>query len=283
MKKNRGLLASIIMIAMLGLSAPVLAKDESIQQEFWDIFLSADLTCNRENSIEGCAEIRAKDTDKLKTFLAKHPKFDVNKERILLWVVLRGYTDLAKILIQDPRTDLNAADPTGMTALINAVDSRHPEISKALLNTRGRLDINHVQAGMHRTALTDIAYECSQSDIFKMIISYPGVDVNIHGINDVTALKASVEGGCIENVKSLINHPNLDRQNPLSQHLNYTYLNPSRETYAAYQDACRASFRFTDVYDDVAGCNADFVTFQQKILKHNATLDEIKKLLNFSQ
>ena len=96
-----------------------------------------------------------------------------------------GFTDIMKILLNQPGVNINIRDNWRYTPLFHAVERDHPEIVKLLLDKsivedenslKGNINNDDFQDGNH-TLLT-LAAEKGNPDIMRMLLDYPGIDVN---------------------------------------------------------------------------------------------------------
>jgi len=118
-----------------------------------------------------------------------------------------GHVHIVKILLQDPRIDVNKSAHEGFTPFYLACSHGHSEIVKLLLNDE-RTDVN-------RTTKQDaspfyIACQEGHLEVVKLLLKDPRIDVN-HPLNDQsTPFFIACQNGELEIVKLLLNDQRID-------------------------------------------------------------------------
>ena len=94
-----------------------------------------------------------------------------------------GFTEIMKMLLDQPGVDLNVNDAGWYTPLYHAIDRNNPEIVKLLLDKSNVEEENSLKENINyefqdgQTVLT-LAAEKGNLDIMRMLLDYPGIDVN---------------------------------------------------------------------------------------------------------
>jgi len=94
-----------------------------------------------------------------------------------------GFTDIMKILLDQPGVDINIKDNWYYTPLYHAIERDNPEIVKLLLDKSNVKEENSLKGNINyefqdgNTVLT-LAAEKGNPDIMRMLLDYPGIDIN---------------------------------------------------------------------------------------------------------
>lgn len=110
-----------------------------------------------------------------------------------------GKNNLSKIIIDDKKTDLNAKNKYGNTALRNAMSSQNYEIIKYLIEKGADIELI---SGTFGTALTYAVFE-NDIEMVKIIVE-AGANVNARGNDGNTALHSTIWCSNYEIAKYLI-------------------------------------------------------------------------------
>ena len=111
-----------------------------------------------------------------------------------------GFTEIMKILLDQPGVDLNIKDAGRYTPLYHAVDRNNPEIVKLLLDKSNVEEENSLKKNINndyqdgQTVLT-LAAENGNPDIMRMLLDYPGIDVNFKTFKGLIPLFKAMEYG----------------------------------------------------------------------------------------
>ena len=150
--------------------------------------------------------------------LLMNPKIDVNLqsndgESILEYAIHRENYEIVKILLEHPKIDVNLGN-NGSTPLMEAtlggiygIYGTH-ESNKIAKILLDNPEINvNLQDSYGNTALM---FAVKNHEIFLLLIENPNIDVNLQNEDGETALMIAINNSRYEVVKLLINHPNID-------------------------------------------------------------------------
>ena len=126
----------------------------------------------------------------------------------LIFEIKHGREDLAlEVMHDDEKTDVNAKDRNGMTALQYAVMKEYPQLVAKLL-TFENIKVNSQDNG----GLTALHHAVLQKDpnAVKRLLAHEGIDVNIKDGQGLTALHQAVLQRFRGAVKALLAHKDID-------------------------------------------------------------------------
>jgi ankyrin repeat protein/subtilisin family serine protease/outer membrane protein OmpA-like peptidoglycan-associated protein len=121
----------------------------------------------------------------------------------------KGNVDVVKVLVQNPKIDVNLKDKNGTTALIAAARGGDPNIVNAILQSKHKVELNSQDAA-GRTALMEAisspqVAKTGNADIVKVLIRYhPKPDLDLQDRDGKTALIEAVSYGELEAVRALV-------------------------------------------------------------------------------
>lgn len=148
-------------------------------------FLSFFFKKNDKHNCELDADIET--IDKYRNMIDYH--FHHNNETFLIVAANMGRTEIVRLLLQNPLTNVNEYDNNGNTALIHAVFNGHLDIVQLLCELRPNdIDVNH-ENFFKRTALT-FASHINRFDIFDYLTQQKSFDYDKSHIE--TAVAASI-------------------------------------------------------------------------------------------
>ena len=158
------------------------------------------------------------DVSTVKTLILSHP--DSNA---LYWAASLGHTECLKLLLAAPGIDVNLLQGND-TPLSIAVEHGHTECVKLLLAAPG-IDVNTTKweenlsefarskmfeaYGTFRTPLAKAAI-AGHTECVKLLLTAPGIDVNIKDRHGNTPLHEAASAGHTECVKLLLTAPGID-------------------------------------------------------------------------
>ena len=122
----------------------------------------------------------------------------------------KKHVSILRQLLKQPSVDVNLADNAGWTALHVATYNGNIEAARLLL-ADPRVDVNS-QDAQHLAVLTYAARECSENhlSILRLLLEHPSIDVNLACNEGVNALYLAVSKGNIEAVKVLLADQRVD-------------------------------------------------------------------------
>ena len=149
--------------------------------------------------------------------LLEDPRIDVNsqdkdRKTLLLHIIsiisISNY-EILKLLLNNPKIDVNLQDNQGNTALILATFNNNAENAKLLLNNP-KIDVN-LQNEQGHTALLN-AINKNNVVIAKILLKNHKIDVNIKNKTGLTALLLAIKVNNANNeiVKILLENPEID-------------------------------------------------------------------------
>jgi len=144
--------------------------------------------------------------------LLADPRVDVNQQdgngySALLWAIKRGNTDVVKLLLTEPRLRAAGKYERGKTELIVAAEDGHVEIVRSLL-LDPRFDCNVIdhEGG---TALMRAVIN-GHEDIVTLMLNSPRVNINQKNECGFDAFLVAVDRQKLGSVKILLASPNID-------------------------------------------------------------------------
>ena len=141
------------------------------------------------------------------TYFLENELLDPNENNALEYCIVSDKVEMVKILLKNPKINVNAENDDGFTAITLAVSCNNTEIAKVLLENLG-VDVNIEGEGRY-TALTG-AIHGDNIDIVKLLLKYPTIDVNKPGIQGYTPLIMAISQNSIEITKILLEDPKID-------------------------------------------------------------------------
>jgi ankyrin repeat protein len=148
------------------------------------------------------------------TMLLELLKYDVDPSvkiirynNVIVWAAERGLVDLFKVLLNDPRIDVNAQDEYGDLAIHKAVLEGHLPILKLILDD-GRIDPNVV--GYASRNVIHCAATRNQHSILKYLRANTNVDPALADINGDHAIHSAAYCNAEESIEILLDDPDVD-------------------------------------------------------------------------
>ena len=120
----------------------------------------------------------------------------------LTWAAKRGHVDVVRLLVNNPKTEVNAADRYGETALIYAAWRGRLGVVRVLLE-HPKVDLNNTKFGWEDTALMRAA-ENGHFEVVRLLVE-KGADVHCTDNQGFTALSGAARNGHAEIVTYLVN------------------------------------------------------------------------------
>lgn len=125
----------------------------------------------------------------------------------LHWAADYEHSEIVSLLLDVPGIDINAADENGNTALFFAVMKDHSAVVGALLRAPG-VDVN-ARCNGHTALYAATIKNCSA--VVSLLVKFPGVELNAKENHEgETALHLAVEGDNTELLRLLLDAPGLD-------------------------------------------------------------------------
>jgi len=131
----------------------------------------------------------------------------LNMETPLIGAAQNGHLDAVKLLLADPRTDINLTQRSGRSALSFACANGHLDVAEALLNRQGSLPNQPDNSGS--TPLFR-AVGGVHENIIKMLLRNTTVDVNHRDKTGRTALSWAAGDGATKPVRQLLKAANIN-------------------------------------------------------------------------
>ena len=145
--------------------------------------------------------------------LLKNKQININKQIELfsnqtpLIVAIRlKKRDFFKILMKQPKLDINKIGTGGMSPLMHSVQLQNIYIVKQILK-HPKIDVNYKTTRENNTAL--LFAVPGNDNITKLLLKRKDIDVNIKNISDASSLEFAVKKNKIEIVKLLLDKPSI--------------------------------------------------------------------------
>jgi len=162
-----------------------------------------------DRNIEEAAKIIAEEDFEINEVMDDSDYGDVNDETTYLHIAMeRNFPEVVKILLENESIKLDIApEYKNTTALFRACGKHHLECVKLFLNDeRCTADIVNMQDYCDETALT-WAVRSNGPNIVKILLDFPGIDVNLVNVHGKTALIEAIDRESPELVGMLLGHP----------------------------------------------------------------------------
>ena len=168
--------------------------------------------CNK-NGISLLHGIAGKNFITLCQILLSHPnieinikiKSEINNKTPLILAIEHKHNKIAKLIIQQNKTNINEQGNWEETALSTAILYHNNEIAKLLINDK-RVNVNTKDfLGDNNTLLKTISR--GNLEIFKILIEHPDIDINMQSSTGTTPLILACYYGLIDFVKLLVIKP----------------------------------------------------------------------------
>lgn len=141
--------------------------------------------------------------------LAQVPGVNVNMHHPLLYAVRSGQVETVQALLEIPGIDVNDVDDVGL-ALGLAAESGYAEIVELLLAAPG-IDVNCLHHGRNDASL-HAAIKAGQTACVKLLLAVEGIELNNVDNEGFTPLCRAIRSNNLECVKLLLSLPGLDLQ-----------------------------------------------------------------------
>ena len=112
----------------------------------------------------------------------------------LLYALQYGHTDIVRLLLDQPKVDVNAETKDGFTALKLAIQYGHIEIVELLLKHKD-IEVNKRGKETSRNTPLISAVEKGNQKIVELLLEQPGIDINAQTKDGSTALMMAVYDG----------------------------------------------------------------------------------------
>ena len=160
------------------------------------------------------------ENNEIAKILLMNPKIDVNlvpngNQPALVLAISRKNYEIAKMLIEHPKIDVNLGENVGITPLIDAIlegKYKSYEIAMMLLD-HPKINVNSLDHSGETALMNTLhsVHPMDHYDIIKLLLERPDIDVNLQNKDfGRTALMIAINGNKYEIVKLLISHPNTD-------------------------------------------------------------------------
>jgi len=173
------------------------------------------MACGRDTGV-GVLQMLIKDQEWMARNINKISQSN-HEETAMLIAASKNYWDMVIILLDQPGVDVNISDKEGHTVLHYAVKENKIEIVRKILAIMNisQDDSTSINIQVYGDSVLKIAAEKGLSDIMKILLQQPGIDINIkdkHAHYGSTLLYSAIKH--LENraeiVEMLLNHPEID-------------------------------------------------------------------------
>lgn len=128
---------------------------------------------------------------------------------LLHLAVMSGYSKMVKLVLEDPRINVNIRNSRGVAPLHLAIGVGCPEIVQILLQ-HPQIDVNIDLAYADKYRPIHLAATTGNAKIFELLIKHPKIKVNVQTAVSNTALHIAARKGLTQICSLLLQHQEID-------------------------------------------------------------------------